>query len=359
MRYDERFLWTAAVCGVLTMATNVIAAEPVLRSGDRVVFLGDSITAGQTYTHLFMNFVTMRQPGVDIAFVRNAGVNGDTAPGGLNRLEKDVLAFKPNVVMICYGMNNGRPTPPPGKTVDDVFLDAMSKLVATLKAANVRVVLLTPGCIDTDNAARWFPPDKALMMQYNGTLARLAGVVKSLAAREHLPVADMFTPMMEVTAKGKAADPKFTIIPDGVHPTEPGGAVMAYALAADLGYQGPASSLHLDTQRQLVAAERCQVKSLRITADAVSFVRVDEALPAFLEPEAQPLVDYLPILRELHAYRLSLTGLPAAARGGWKSVARPRRRPPTSLPLRLEFRAATSPPMPAWGLSAPRNSRRG
>ncbi len=56
------------------------------------------------------------------------------------------------------------------------------------------------------------------MLAYNDTLNHLGDCVKALGAREGLPVADVFTPMLSVTRQGKADDPKFTIIPDGVHP---------------------------------------------------------------------------------------------------------------------------------------------
>jgi lysophospholipase L1-like esterase len=311
MLHAERSKYMTVLGGLLALAISAVATEPVLRPGDRVVFLGDSITEGMSYTPGVMSYVTMRHPGVAITFPRNAGLRADNAAGSMNRLEKDVLRYKPTVVTICFGMNDGRVS-----TIEEVarafFLNGMTNLITTLKAAGIRVVLMTPGCIDADNAKFWFPSMEEMNL-YNGKLGRMAEAVKALGAREQLPVADMFTPMMEVTSKGKAVNPKFTIIPDGVHPTEMGGIVMSYALLSGLGYTGPVSSIQLDARGKVSSAVRAQARAIRATADSISFVRVDEALPPYIEPAARGVTNYYPMLLALHEYRFSLTDLPAGS----------------------------------------------
>lgn len=72
--------------------------------GPTVVFLGDSITSGHRLS-------------VDVAFphrlgqalgipVVNAGISGDTTEGGLSRLERDVLAHHPRLVVVELGVND-------------------------------------------------------------------------------------------------------------------------------------------------------------------------------------------------------------------------------------------------------------
>ena len=67
------------------------AADFALRDGDTVVFLGDSITAARTYGKIVENYTLLRFPGRKVHF-HNAGWGGDTAAGGLKRLERDVFA---------------------------------------------------------------------------------------------------------------------------------------------------------------------------------------------------------------------------------------------------------------------------
>jgi len=168
---------------VFSVFSFAARAEPLLKTGDRMVFLGDSITEMRDYPRYVMDYFTLRYPGAMISF-RNAGWSGDTAPGGLLRLQRDVLSLKPSVVSICFGMNDGR-YQAFGQAAYDAYMNGMTNLVAQLKVAHVKVVLLTPGCVDPDRR----PDLKAC--NYNNTLARLAAGVKELAAKENLPVFDI------------------------------------------------------------------------------------------------------------------------------------------------------------------------
>jgi len=78
-------------------------------AGPRVVFLGDSITAGlgldaeQAFPALLAE--TLGREGLPVQVV-NAGVSGDTTAGGLRRLDW-LLRQKPDVVVVGLGGNDG------------------------------------------------------------------------------------------------------------------------------------------------------------------------------------------------------------------------------------------------------------
>ena len=88
-----------------TKAPRETSAKYALRDGDTVVFLGDSITAARTYGKLIENYTLLRFPDRKIRFI-NAGRGGDTAAGGLSRLERDVFSRKPTVLIVAYGVND-------------------------------------------------------------------------------------------------------------------------------------------------------------------------------------------------------------------------------------------------------------
>src|SRR5712691_11492956 len=82
-----------------------------LRSGDRVVFYGDSITDQRLYTAFVESYVLTRFPRLNVSFV-HSGWGGDRVTGGGGgkideRLRRDVIAYKPTVVTIMLGMNDG------------------------------------------------------------------------------------------------------------------------------------------------------------------------------------------------------------------------------------------------------------
>ena len=80
-------------------------AEFALRDGDRVVFLGDSITAARRYDRIIENYTLLRFPARRVQFF-NAGKGGDTAAGGLERLERDVFARGATVAIVAFGTND-------------------------------------------------------------------------------------------------------------------------------------------------------------------------------------------------------------------------------------------------------------
>src|SRR4051812_37246480 len=89
----------------LAFAAPARADDFAVRDGDTVVFLGDSITAARNYGKIIENYTLLRYPGRKIRFV-NAGVGGDTAAGGLKRLERDVFAEGATLLTVAYGVND-------------------------------------------------------------------------------------------------------------------------------------------------------------------------------------------------------------------------------------------------------------
>src|SRR5512139_204802 len=98
---------------LLLLACAAFAQQPFhLKSGDRVVFYGDSITDQRLYTTFVETFVRTRYPELDVAFV-HSGWGGDRVTGGGGgpvhlRLDRDIAPYQPTVVTIMLGMNDGR-----------------------------------------------------------------------------------------------------------------------------------------------------------------------------------------------------------------------------------------------------------
>ena len=84
------------------------------RQGDRITlaFLGGSITQGSVssqytncYAYLVYDWFVRRFPKTAFTYV-NAGVGGTTSQFGVSRVEEDVLAFKPDFVIIEFSVND-------------------------------------------------------------------------------------------------------------------------------------------------------------------------------------------------------------------------------------------------------------
>src|SRR5437870_4765442 len=99
----------------LFICTSLASAQHTstfhLKNGDRVVFYGDSITDQRLYTTLAETYVVTRFPQLNVRFV-HSGWGGDRVGGGGGgpidvRLPRDVFAYKPTVMTIMLGMNDG------------------------------------------------------------------------------------------------------------------------------------------------------------------------------------------------------------------------------------------------------------
>ena len=93
---------------VLFSAVGLVPAQQssdfFFKPGDRIVFLGDSITEQYQYSSTIELYLTTRFPKWDLTFL-NAGIGGDSAGGGAGRFQNHVLAEKPTAVTINFGMN--------------------------------------------------------------------------------------------------------------------------------------------------------------------------------------------------------------------------------------------------------------
>lgn len=105
----------------------------------RLLVLGDSLTAGfglpieQAFPARLQAW--LKQSGEDVTVI-NAGVSGDTSAGGLARLDWALGSDPPRFAIVELGANDGLRALPPAALYDN-----LDKLIAALKARNVKVLL--------------------------------------------------------------------------------------------------------------------------------------------------------------------------------------------------------------------------
>jgi lysophospholipase L1-like esterase len=141
---------TLVVTLLTCLAMIPLAAAEPLQKGDRVVFLGDSITqagAGPNgYVTLVAKALERDHKDLEIEVV-GAGISGNKVPDLEARLDRDVLARKPNVVVIYIGINDvwhsqsGRGTP------KEAFEKGLRSLIERIDEAGARAVVCTASVI--------------------------------------------------------------------------------------------------------------------------------------------------------------------------------------------------------------------
>lgn len=237
-----------------------------LHPNDRVVFYGDSITEQRFYTAYVESFVDTRFPAWHVQFL-NTGWSGDQLGagadgGGLARLQRDVLAHHPTVVTLLFGMNDGLYQQPQA-AVTQRFHDNLVKMVRELKAAGIRVVILTPTAYDPyvrNDHARPEQNHFGYLYPYIGydqTLADLAAVDREVAQAEGVELVHLHSAMDRFLDQGRAQDITFHVAPEGVHPRPAGHLFMAETLLK--AWNAPATAAWLDLDVQHPAASGPQV----------------------------------------------------------------------------------------------------
>jgi len=303
-------------CLVLIIAAQAHANGFALKQGDRVVFYGDSITDQRLYTTFAETYVVTRFPKLDVSFV-HSGWGGDRVTGGGGgsidtRLRRDVFAYKPTVMTIMLGMNDGS-----YKAFDEKIFDTYAKgyqrIIDSVKKElpGIRITVIQPSPYDDVTQPAKFEGG------YNAVLVRYSEFVKELAGKEKLGVADLNAPVVAALEKAKAADADLSkkIIPDRVHPGVSGHLLMAAELLKS--WQAPAlvSAVEIDAKAKKVAdAKRTRVSELK-TSDAISWTQLDEALPMpvdLKDPVIALAVESSDFVKALNQQTLKVTGLGGA-----------------------------------------------
>ncbi len=292
----------------------------VLKRGDRVAVVGDSITEQRLYSRFIEDYLLACMPQLELA-VTQFGWSGETAGGFAGRMDNDLLPFRPAVVTLCYGMNDGgyRAYEP---AIGKGYGDAMRKIVQRCKAAGATVVVGSPGAVDTFTFNRGREGTRPEV--YNDNLAHLRDIDRDLAREEGQPFADVHDPMILAMLRAKPVlGPEYHVCGgDGFHPSPNGHLVMAYAFLKALGLDGQIGTITIDLSGPTTASDGHKV----LTASGGTVEIESTRYPfCFFGDEKSPdgtrsILPYVPFNAELNRLTLIVTGLAApAATVSWGS----------------------------------------
>lgn len=216
----------------LVVATGAENEAVPLKKGDRIVFLGDSITAGgvrpKGYVTLIENALTEKHKALDIKVI-GAGISGNKVPDLQRRLDRDVLAKKPTVVVIYIGINDvwhGEKDPKRG-TSKEKFEAGLKEIIGKIKDAKARVILCTPSVIGEKTGG-----SNAL----DGKLDEYADISRRVAREGKVQLCDLRRAFLEHLKKTNADNKERGILTsDRVHLNEAGNRFVAEVMLKSLG----------------------------------------------------------------------------------------------------------------------------
>ncbi|HWD94776.1 MAG TPA: SGNH/GDSL hydrolase family protein [Verrucomicrobiae bacterium] len=226
--------------------TNALAK---LQNIHRLVFLGDSITYAGGYVADVEAYYVTRFPDRHFDFI-NVGLSSETVSGLSEasernprpdlheRLGRVLDKTKPDLVFICYGMNDGIYHPPDEARLK-AFQDGMKSVHEQIAATGAKIIHITPPVFDPMGAKARISTNAPFGFShpfwgYNQTLDQFSEWLLAQRAAGW-EVADLHSGMSRWLAEERQRDPNFSFSRDGVHPNGEGHWIMAKQILLYLG----------------------------------------------------------------------------------------------------------------------------
>ena len=196
--------------------------DPANHKIPTIAFLGDSVTHGvfelipigterisevfdpdAVYHRLLKQSLGKLYPAASVNIV-NAGISGNSAAKGLARLERDVLSHRPDLTVVCFGLNDSQK----GLNGLGDYTAAMEEIFCRILAAGGEAIFLTPNMMATEVSEKL--PEGVLariaartaQIQNDGAMDAYMEAGRELAAKYRIPVCDVYAKWKAMQASG-------------------------------------------------------------------------------------------------------------------------------------------------------------
>jgi lysophospholipase L1-like esterase len=189
----------------------------------RVIFFGDSITQQGAATGGFIpridSMCKLENKSAEFEFI-GSGISGNKVYDLYLRLDDDVLAKNPDVVVIFIGVNDVWHKVTSGTGTDaDKFEGFYNAILRKLKEKNIKVIVCTPAVIGEKTD---------LTNQQDGDMNKYSNIVRDIAQKNSLPLVDLHQKFIEYNKQNNKENKEAGILTkDRVHLNARGNQVVA------------------------------------------------------------------------------------------------------------------------------------
>ena len=265
-------------------AKKIDSSANLFRNGDKVCFIGNSITHDGDYHSLIYLFYLTRFPELRLD-VFNCGISGHDVANTLKRFKSDIAVHHPTVATIKLGTNDVNRdlyfNPTPQKDAEKLNANAfyktnMKELVRKLDSIKTNIIFLTPAYFEDKPR-----PDKQIVIGLNEAFEQYGQFLDSLRINYKTSFVDFHFIMDSISKARQKSDPNFSLIgSDRVHPSYDGHFVMAYAFLKALNVSSYISKTEIDVIRKKVLdTDNCTLSDLDISKNQLSFKLLEKSLP--------------------------------------------------------------------------------
>ena len=309
------------VSSVFLQAQTVI---PRFEKGERVVFVGNSITHGGHYHSFIWLYYMTRFPNKPITII-NAGIGGESAWDMKDRLDDDVFDRKPTYVTLTFGMND---------TGYDIYMKDNARELSEQRIAKSlesyreiegrllnknKITKVLIGGSPYDETSKF---NNFILHDKNDAILKIIDAQRASAKKNGWGFVDFNEPMQEISRKEQETDSTFTFCRiDRIHPDNDGQMVMAYLFLKAQGLAGnEVSSVSIDAYHSsIVAHKNCKISKLKKNGADLTFDYLAYALPYPLDSisrhgwgdkkSQRDAMHLVPFMEEFNQERFQVTNL--------------------------------------------------
>ncbi len=271
---------------VLTARLTVTAQIQPFQTGDRVAFVGNSITEQGYYESYIWLYYMLHFPNRRIVIL-NRGIGGDRAQNIYDRFDDDVAHSEPTVICLTFGMNDSGYFEFLRANADSVarvhvaesrhYFELIEEKIKTLSKVKKIIILGSPFDETAKIKGANNFPGKVKVME------EIAGFQTQAAKDNHWGLVDFLHPMTEIDLREQKKDSTFTLTGnDRIHPGNSGHFVMAWLFLKTQGLDhSPVADMAIDAGALRVdRAENCRITNVAGTKGAIGGGAVSAASAA-------------------------------------------------------------------------------
>ena len=169
-----------------------------------IVILGDSVSQGalrvsfdyeMVYWNLLRKKLNAVRDGVPVNMICSA-IAGTTASEGVPRLQAQVLDHHPDLVIVCFGLNDiNQPL--------DIYLESLKTIFDECRAADTDIIFMTPNMLNTRVAddtqeQYWEYAHQTADMQNSGKMDEYIYAAIAQAKEMNITVCDCYSKWKEL-----------------------------------------------------------------------------------------------------------------------------------------------------------------
>ena len=167
------------------------------------IYLGNICDTQNAYSEYVRKIITEFFPEVPLNIIQ-AGIAGDNATNAFQRMDRDVLCYSPDLVVVCFGLNDCCA----GEENLTRYIDSLRGIFEKIKNSGAELIFMTPNMMNTYVSSLTHPEmaksnaENTCKLQNTNVLENFLDKAKELCSKENVPVCDCYSKWKKLYENG-------------------------------------------------------------------------------------------------------------------------------------------------------------